>query len=512
MASRIGVVYYLPPLPEGTSILGEGIARVVGSVLESVARAGERPTLVIHGWSRVPVEGLLADFGLDTRSVRLIEQKVPLWFRLWTRYSRRAPHRPARLKRWAAGIALALAVVDLVLVILVSAEVRTVLLVVSAVGAVAAMLTYRKRAGLRSLASRAAASVIARLHVSGLTTRLTLRERGKVVRTANASDVEAWWVPSLSLPEAVSLAAPWMLTCPDIVPIEFPSQWIDAPGVVELLDNAERLVRNAALVTCYSDYTRQHHVIDRLHGRPERTVVIGHGRNDLAEAADLRLDDRAALARDLVDFLEANGADERIVGYDWAGSPFVLAPTQNRPYKNLLTLIRCMHEIEQHRGGGVRLVLTASSLGDSGHGVDLQQLVSDLGLDHVVLRVPKLSSNALARMYALASVAISSSLFEASLPFILAEASSVATPALLADIPVTRQAITDATLRGRMTFEPTDHLELADRIADAIAHRDEFVRFQRSLVGSIYAGRSWSEVGSRYRDALDSIVTGKNGG
>ena len=80
----------------------------------------------------------------------------------------------------------------------------------------------------------------------------------------------------------------------------------------------------------------------------------------------------------------------------------------------------------------------------------------------------------------------------------------------LADIPVTRQEITDETLRARMTFEPTDHIELADRIVDAIDARAEFAEFQRSLVSSIYAGRSWSDVGSRYWSTISGIGRDKN--
>ena len=83
---------------------------MVGSVLEAVVRDGEQPTLVIHGWSTAPLDGLLADFGLDSTTVRIVAQPTPVWFRLWTRYAKRAPHRPARLKRWALATALVLAV------------------------------------------------------------------------------------------------------------------------------------------------------------------------------------------------------------------------------------------------------------------------------------------------------------------------------------------------------------------------------------------------------------------
>ena len=138
---------------------------------------------------------------------------------------------------------------------------------------------------------------------------------------------------------------------------------------------------------------------------------------------------------------------------------------------------------------------------------EIQEYVSRLRLQEEVLFLQRLSSQQLAACYRLAALAINPSLFEGGLPFTFSEAVSVGTPAVMARIPVTLDAIRDPELREWMLFDPYDWKDMAARIEWALANRDRLLQRQRAYFETTIAPRSWDHVLDEHVAILRRIGT-----
>src|SRR3569623_1362016 len=77
-------------------------------------------------------------------------------------------------------------------------------------------------------------------------------------------------------------------------------------------------------------------------------------------------------------------------------------------------------------------------------------------LHHEVLCLWGLTEQELAGCYKQATLAVTPSLSEGGMPFTFAEAVSVGTPVVMADIAVTREVMTSKSLRESSLFDPYD--------------------------------------------------------
>jgi glycosyltransferase involved in cell wall biosynthesis len=520
-------------MPSNTSLVGEGIARVVAVVLREMQHAGHQPTLLVYGWSRTQMDELLSDLSVDLGAMKLVALKEPLWFRL-ARWRMRRASRGVRSRRQAMleslprhllvwmlsghGLFRPVAILCLALTLLATGAwfvlsqwplwgqllfLTGLLLLLIAVLVPRSFLAAVHRRSTKQLARRLSLLV----SYEALRDQLLRLERDRLVRCANRQRVDAWWLPNIQLPEMVDLRAPVVLTVPDLVPVEFPTMWPETTNVDSLIEPTRRMVHSARRITTYSEFVRRRHVMDLYGVSGDKAVVLPHGPNDLGKYLRPRAD-RSQLMDQLKRKLEAANSPRNAWDWDWAASTFILAPTQNRPYKNLLNLLRAVEFLNRRRHENVRLVLTASNLGvDAGSGLVLEEWIQQVGLEASVVVLPHISTECLAHVYALAQVAISPSLFEASLPFSFSEAVSVGTPVLLARMPVTVQALGECGPVDDFLFDPLSFESIAERISFALRNRKSLLADQEAVARRYYADKSWSTVASTYIALLASTVS-----
>jgi glycosyltransferase involved in cell wall biosynthesis len=180
---------------------------------------------------------------------------------------------------------------------------------------------------------------------------------------------------------------------------------------------------------------------------------------------------------------------------------FLVYPSQFRPNKNLLTLLRAYEHLLRQRFIQHKLILT----GDPDALATVGDFIRDRHLGNDVLCLHGLTTPELAACYKLADLAINPSLSEGGCPFTLTEALSVDTPVVMARIPVTEEVIVDPALRDMMLFDPYNWRDAASRIAWALEHRESLLSAQKAC----YAGlrqRTWRKVVDDYVAILDRLA------
>ncbi|MGT2468001.1 glycosyltransferase [Mesorhizobium atlanticum] len=174
--------------------------------------------------------------------------------------------------------------------------------------------------------------------------------------------------------------------------------------------------------------------------------------------------------------------------------------SQIRPNKNVINLLRAYRYLRRTRNLPYKLLMTGNWLQSDA----VVQFMNENQLHDDVLFVRGLSERELAACYRLATLAVNPSLSEGGMPFTFTEAVSVGTPVVMADIPVSREIITEAKVAERTFFDALDHKDIARVIARALADRDQLFALQQEFYNRCLANRSWKEVVGEYITALES--------
>jgi glycosyltransferase involved in cell wall biosynthesis len=180
---------------------------------------------------------------------------------------------------------------------------------------------------------------------------------------------------------------------------------------------------------------------------------------------------------------------------------FLFYPSQFRPNKNLLTLLRAYEHLLRERFIQLKLILT----GDPERLPPVRDFIEEYRLENDVLCLHGLTTRELAACYRLADLAVNPSLSEGGCPFTLTEALSVGTPVVMARIPVTEEVIVEEKMRKMMLFDPYDWRDVAARIEWALRHRESLLSAQREFYGNL-SKRTWRHVVDDYVDILDGLA------
>jgi glycosyltransferase involved in cell wall biosynthesis len=296
---------------------------------------------------------------------------------------------------------------------------------------------------------------------------------------------------------ATGLRGSTATTFADFVPAEFPGMLADHPAFVARGRQMSRLLAGSDVIICLSDHVRRRQLPYLVPEPPAEVVVIAPGPPD--RGASVRFDpasgDPVGAATAL---LRQRFPGARAAVPDWWSRPTIVVPSQDRPYKNLPSLIEAVAYLNRREQRMVRIVLTARP--DPAH---IGRVVEDAGATAFVEFLPDLPDEELDLVLACASLAVTPSLFEGSLPFTLYEAVSVGTPCLMADIPVTRAALAaHPDVEALTVFDATDPRRAAAAIKAALDRRAELLELQRGFVADYYRENSWDACAARYVDVL----------
>ena len=332
---------------------------------------------------------------------------------------------------------------------------------------------------------------------------LRTREMEKLIRQINSrTDINLWFVPGLFWPEIANIKTKKIAAAPDVVFVDFPDHFASHKYYYDYTFKCmQQAIRAADHFICYSDYVKQHHLVEPFKINPQQISVIKHGITNLADKQlqNKNLVEMAHSAATILQrYQESNlQHDHYTRDIDFSSLRFIFYSSQLRPYKNFLNLIKAYEILLRKRLINCKLITTAELKRDA----EVWNYLQERRLFNDVLSFPHVSSKVLAAFNQLALCAVNPTLFEGGFPFTFSEAYSVGTPSVMSKIPVVTAEIHDVTLQQTMLFDPHDVDEMAAKIEWAIEHRAELLVLQQPLYDT-FKQRTWDIVTHDYVELL----------
>ena len=337
------------------------------------------------------------------------------------------------------------------------------------------------------------------------------RETALMIEAGNAcGDIAAWYTPAAFWPNVNELKAPVLTCVPDVVMTEFPAGFSEIGGdpMFHSYQTVASTLRASKNFVTYSEHIKRDTLVQRFGIDPMAVRIVHHAPNDLSGPIKVTgFPDNEATSRTYAKSLLLGAIRKASnVGYGSTfGNPevkFLFYASQFRPSKNVMTLLRAYEWLLRNRRIGHKLILTGR--GDYG---SVKAFLDERKLGADVLCLHALTEPELSACYSLADLAVNPSLSEGGMPFTFTEALSVGTPAIMGNIEVTREILTDSALCEASLFDPYDWRAVADKIEWALNHLDGLYTQQRRFYDDVLSKRSWHDVVDEHVAILDEMAT-----
>ncbi|MDK2980805.1 MAG: hypothetical protein PWQ55_1152 [Chloroflexota bacterium] len=515
-------------------LTGEGISHLIAMIIRN-AQKQEDGRLRIHialvTWMKQPFLEFLREEGIDTDQVVLetAGRRAPFLYLFYFWWINRKPQSNQRFLRWQGkverflrnlvhlssekffsvrtfpGLILALLLSIALLPVLILAGFIYVILKASRPGL--AWLVRNSRFGtifnkIREKSVRVkqkAASLAPRVYHR----MLQAEQRQLAEKIGQDKRFKTWFFAHPNNKFISHFTTPKVVAVPDIVYLDFPSLYSRyVPNLLEILDrNITETVRTADRVITFSDYVRDNHVVKSKLKAAGDVYVIPHAPVDKRESLSVREDvspyDLRFMARHIIrDYLNqaAQASTGRLHDYlrdlDLGAIDYLFVSSQTRLHKNHMNLIKAYRILLRERYVNQKLVFTGKFSGE------IEDYIKQERLDLDVLSFNKLPSKTHAAFYTCASLTVTPTLFEGGFPFTFSESLSVGTPIVLSDIPVVREALSEAE-RQSYCFDPYDLQAMAAKIAWALEHREQLLKDELKTLDRMKV-RNWEDVAADY--------------
>ncbi|TIU90501.1 MAG: glycosyltransferase family 4 protein [Mesorhizobium sp.] len=513
----------------------EGLGRYLASFLKAATDRGDAHFAILcPSWSREAVAALCSEAEILPEKYSLVgPEQTPLLYRIYRLLQRRRNAKPRTRSRPFRDRLYPLAVAHSEWLRSRISSTRSFAAFISLVaysvicaipigaGVIGIRLARRIRSLAASWTRQALETANHSVKSMGLVSLSALRlklyegmlERETALMVSNGNsrhDILAWYTPAAFWPAVADLRAPVLTCVPDVVLTEFPVGFARLGGLPmqhAFETMATTIRRNKNFVT-YSDHIKEGILVEKFGVNPAAVRTIPHAPNDLSRSVtvtgfpDNEVTARAYAEALLLSAIRKASNREYAQTFDNPKVQFIFYASQFRPSKNITTLLRAYKWLLRKRNLGHKLILTGF-----GHYESVRDFVRQHNLGSDVLCIHGLTEPELAACYKLADLAVSPSLSEGGMPFTFTEAISVGTPAVLADIDVTREVMVDPELREVSLFNPYDWQVLAEKIEWAIQNRAALYNQQRKFYDDVLAKRSWADVVQEHLSLLDDLAT-----
>ncbi|MEC2346206.1 glycosyltransferase [Paenibacillus barengoltzii] len=344
--------------------------------------------------------------------------------------------------------------------------------------------------------------------VSGLYQKVLDSELQRLIRLINKrNEIDVCFIPSMVWPQIKNLKCKKVLASPDIVFYDFPTQF---HGVSDIHKRIRKSISAADSIICYSEYVKQHHLINICGVEEEKITVIKHANVDMSE--------HIKVSKSIDKYLSpVLNAKEIVKTYnnlhfypgdvlyktDISRFDYLVYSSQFRPHKNIFNLIKAIKIINVDMQKNVKLVLT----GNITYVDYIQKYIQENHLENDIFVFYDLPSEVLASINALAKCSVNPTLFEGGFPFTFSEAYSVGTPSIMSDIPVVRAEIPNRDLSEKMLFNPFSPHSIADKIVWGIENRDALY-IEQAILYKKFSQRTWKQVVLEYNNVFSKTISG----
>lgn len=510
--------------PKG--FVGEGITRLLAQIIGGIQKqANIEIKIACVSWVKSSISDFFDDLGVTSESLDFIvvDDRYPLALRLyetWLAYkTKKRREKPIWLRRIIRALKLFATeflktvlrqrsmlglVLGFLLSVILAPPILFFLAVRALVGILAKFFQKIRLSGIWSKAVERADQLVERLGRFSYHS-LAQGEFEALTKKANkTSEVDVWFLPFPLNEQIGELNKPAVVAVPDIVYLDAPSPFSKNLGdLVASHPKIERTIRKARRVVTYSNYVKNSHVVKKGYKAPELVRVIPHAPISTREVIDprralnrYRLQLRAkAIIKGYLQRFDSSNTNQTLSylqALPFGDFDYVFLPSQSRPHKNLLNMVKAFERLLRERYLNIKLVLTGSLP------EEVIDYISEKELHKDILSLRHLPPRLHAAFYACARLTISPSLFEGGFPFVFSESLSVNTPVLLSDIPVVREVISE-TDRKKICFDPYSIDSMVSKIFWAWENSDDLLEIEKGIDASLKL-RTWEDVGNEYVD------------
>lgn len=498
-------------------VLGkEGLGRYIGNLIKGFVSAGHKITIACPKWSLNTIDDLFQDFQISEDKVNfIVSNKIPvLWYFYEKKTAKGLRKRSFKYRTLVSMADLAdfalsklISVTSMALFFLLIALSLVFTLISSPIVLVGFLLycLYRLikaviskgKFSLKDISNKVFLLVVnySSHKLSDLHTILADRRdsivQGELVKKVNRSDKESiWFIPALFWPQIKDIKKLKVVCAPDLVTEEFPALFANTAYRKTAAERCRSVLINEKYFITYCDYMKRNLLIDRYCKDSANVIAIPHINNSMSEYITMpkewtkRLnstkDFTQAFARSRILDIKRLDAivDKRYIEtFDTAGIRFIFYASQNRPYKNILNLVKAYEFLLRKRYINFKLVMTCDLLITDAKGI--LDYIIDHRLEYDVLAFNNVTVQQLAGLYKCADLVVNPTLYEGGFPFTFGEGMSVGTPSVMGDIPQTRDVVEPYGIAEDMLFDPYDWKNMADRIEYGLMHREEL--YQKEL-------------------------------
>jgi glycosyltransferase involved in cell wall biosynthesis len=323
--------------------------------------------------------------------------------------------------------------------------------------------------------------------------------------------VEGWIVLHPFFRGAELLTRPRAVIFPDAIPLVFPTtdpaHWtVEGPGS-QWRANARQALSKAPAVITFSKHVASRDLKKVVGVKDDKVSVIPHAPPSVAEHLSF-LDPNKPKgnhstrrhAGDLLRSWTVSAGTPYIVSFPFEDAKYFVVSTQDRATKNIGLAAEAAYKLIREAHFDVKMITTAEiHWGQTW--TRLPGLIERRQLHLDVVSMHDLPRSAHAALYHCAQLAVHPAFFEGGHgPFPFYEALSVGCPCIMGRGPHTEELVEREPELGRYLFEPYDADELASLISATIKDREAVVDHQLSILARLRE-RTWADVARAYGEA-----------
>lgn len=248
---------------------------------------------------------------------------------------------------------------------------------------------------------------------------------------------------------------------------------------LDINSRADNLARNGAIIFSNCDTVRQTQILKYIKSiREERTAII-------------------YLPVNIPEGIENNILEEQVIRdkFNITGR-YLFYPTQIRPYKNVVTLIKALQLIKDEYHD-LNLVLT----GNPRDVPEVEELINTYELDDRINLISSVAENELYSIYKYAAAVPVPSVFEGGFPWQACEALYMNVPLVLSITPIVEERIHYHKMTiencGIQLFDPIDEKKLAQGLREVLNDKEAAVTKQNRFRNALLS-YNWDNAAKEY--------------
>ena len=493
-------------------ILGkEGLGRYLGNLIRNLQATDNCVAIACPKWTIESLLDLCEDFELDADTIDfIVANRIPV---IWKLYSRKSKKKKVRKRFLLKGFKLGVdRIADILLeitnfflfTILILLGIAAILLFLPflliglfAYGLFVLILSAKEKnkskikiviqrfLKLYESASENGIQLYERLY-NTLLEKIQRQLMFKINKGKFAVDV--WYSPAAFWPLFNKIDGPKVINVPDLVTEEFATKWGDNKEILYSTKKCEQTIEEGVFFITYSEYIKESLLIKKFAKKKENVFVIPHSINDLGAYVTIK-DAKGTLngksrvfteqyCKNLIESAKFNIRDLNtyIYGYNFDDVNYLFYPSQARPHKNLLNLIKAYDKLLRRKYVRIKLFLTC----DFNTLPEVKDYIIRNRLQYDILSFYNITTKQLAALYHQACLVVNPTLYEGGFPFTFGEGMSVGVPSVMSRIPQVCE-FTDLYDLDDILFDPYDVEDITNTILYGIENRTCILEKEKKL-------------------------------